>query len=240
MRTGLLEPYNPGHQPGRGGDAPRDRTSSTTSLDDAKVPLVRRRSGTRSPGPRATTSPAGEEVVGIDWFRENGFLLRPYSEDGVVPLSDPEGTGGSASSFPTRSGSSATARSSPTASTRWGSSGGTASSASTSPCRPGSRSPDIWINYAREVGRDPRGVPVLGLDGPQPCSTRGARTSGFPLINEVAGNIAGHRGVLMNRGGGARARGSRTAPRWIIESVVGETRGEGGPPGGGCARTRWS
>ena len=83
--------------------------------------------------------------------------------------------------------------------------------------------PDIWINYAREVGRDPEEFPFWALTARSMQYSWGANV-GIPLINEVAGNIAGHRGVLMNRGA-ARALGIEDGNPVIIESVVGETRG---------------
>ena len=97
--------------------------------------------------------------------------------------------------------------------------------------------PDIWINYAREVGRDPEEFPFWALTSRSMQYSWGAN-AGIPLINEVAGNIAGHRGVLMNRGA-ARALGIEDGNPVIIESVVGETRG-GRFSGRGCGRIRWS
>jgi len=47
---------------------------------------------------------------------------------------------------------------------------------------------------------------------------------GIPLINEVAQNVVGHKGVIMNRGKG-RTLGIADGDPVIIESPVGETRG---------------
>jgi len=48
---------------------------------------------------------------------------------------------------------------------------------------------------------------------------------GLPLINEVANNIAGHRGVILNRST-ARRLGIAEGERLVIESVSGTTEGE--------------
>jgi phenylacetyl-CoA:acceptor oxidoreductase len=48
--------------------------------------------------------------------------------------------------------------------------------------------------------------------------------AGIPLIDEVAGNIAGHRGVIINADT-ARGLGIEEGDPVTIASVVGETRG---------------
>jgi phenylacetyl-CoA:acceptor oxidoreductase len=48
---------------------------------------------------------------------------------------------------------------------------------------------------------------------------------GLPLINEVANNISGHRGVILNRTT-ARRMGIAEGERLVIESVSGVTEGE--------------
>ena len=83
--------------------------------------------------------------------------------------------------------------------------------------------PDIWSDYVRETGRDPDDFPFWALTARSMQYSWGANV-GIPLINEVAGNVAGHRGVLMNRGA-ARALGIEDGDPVLIESVVGETRG---------------
>ena len=47
---------------------------------------------------------------------------------------------------------------------------------------------------------------------------------GIPIINEVANNIAGHQGVIINRGAG-RALGLEDGDPVVIESVEGTTEG---------------
>jgi phenylacetyl-CoA:acceptor oxidoreductase len=83
--------------------------------------------------------------------------------------------------------------------------------------------PEIWINYAREAGRDPAEYPFWALTARSMQYSWGANV-GLPLINEVAGNIAGHRGVIINRAT-ARSLGIAEGDRVVIESVSGATRG---------------
>jgi phenylacetyl-CoA:acceptor oxidoreductase len=83
--------------------------------------------------------------------------------------------------------------------------------------------PEIWINYAREVGRDPAEFPFWALTARSMQYSWGAN-AGIPLINEVATNVAGHKGVIINRSS-ARSMGIAEGDPVIINSPVGETRG---------------
>ena len=83
--------------------------------------------------------------------------------------------------------------------------------------------PDIWINYASEVGRDPLDFPFWALTARSMQYSWGANV-GIPMINEVAQNVAGHKGVIINRSR-ARSLGIEEGDPVIIQSAVGETRG---------------
>jgi phenylacetyl-CoA:acceptor oxidoreductase len=83
--------------------------------------------------------------------------------------------------------------------------------------------PDIWINYAREVGRNPDDYPLWALTARSMQYSWGANV-GIPLINEVANNIAGHKGVVINRRT-AKGLGIAENDPVVIESVSGVTRG---------------
>ncbi|MDP6389487.1 MAG: molybdopterin-dependent oxidoreductase [Alphaproteobacteria bacterium] len=85
------------------------------------------------------------------------------------------------------------------------------------------RFPDIWINYAKEVGRDPDEFPLWALTTRSTQYSWGANV-GIPVIKEVADNIAGHRGVIVNRKT-ARALGIEDGDPVVIESVSGVTKG---------------
>ena len=85
------------------------------------------------------------------------------------------------------------------------------------------RFPDIWINYAKEVGRNPDEFPLWALTSRSTQYSWGANV-GLPIIKEVADNISGHRGVIIN---------SKTAHKFsivegdpvVIESATGKTEG---------------
>ena len=83
--------------------------------------------------------------------------------------------------------------------------------------------PDIWINYAREVGRDPEEFPFWALTAHSMQYSWGLNV-GIPLINEVAQNIAGHKGVIINAQA-ARKLGLVEGDPVVIESASGITKG---------------
>ena len=85
------------------------------------------------------------------------------------------------------------------------------------------RFPDIWTNYAKEYDRDPNEYPFWALTARSMQYSWGANV-GIPLINEVANNIAGHKGVVLNRTR-ARELGIREGDRVVLESVSGRTEG---------------
>ncbi len=83
--------------------------------------------------------------------------------------------------------------------------------------------PDIYINYAREVGRDPGEFPFWAITARSMQYAWGANV-GIPLINEMALNVAGHKGVIINRRVAARF-GIADGDAVIVESVAGATEG---------------
>jgi len=83
--------------------------------------------------------------------------------------------------------------------------------------------PDIWLEHVREHGGDPDDYPFWALTARSMQYSWGANV-GLPLINEVANNIAGHRGVIINRSA-ARRLGIAEGDPVVIESVTGVTRG---------------
>ena len=77
-RTGLLAPYNQAIN--RGGAGMRLATDEFDySLDDAKLHFSEEIWDAVARAASHDLS-GGEQVVGIDWFREHGFLLKPYPE----------------------------------------------------------------------------------------------------------------------------------------------------------------
>ncbi len=85
------------------------------------------------------------------------------------------------------------------------------------------RFPDIWLNYAREYDHDPAEFPFWALTARSMQYSWGANV-GIPLINEVANNIAGHKGVVINRTRAAEL-GIQEGDRVVLESVSGRSEG---------------
>ncbi len=82
---------------------------------------------------------------------------------------------------------------------------------------------DIWIDYVRDAGRDPDDYPFWALTARSFQYAWGANV-GLPLIYEVADNLAGHKGVILNRGR-AREMNIAEGDQVVIESVSGMTEG---------------
>ncbi|MBM3567837.1 MAG: molybdopterin oxidoreductase [Alphaproteobacteria bacterium] len=85
------------------------------------------------------------------------------------------------------------------------------------------RFPEIFVEYAREVGRDPAEFPFWALTARSMQYSWGAN-AGLPLIDEMARNIAGHSGVIVNADTAAKL-GIAEGDPVEIESVVGRTHG---------------
>jgi len=85
------------------------------------------------------------------------------------------------------------------------------------------RFPDIWENYASEVGRDPAEFPFWAVTSRSMQYAWGANV-GLPLIREMAQNISGHDGVIVNRTR-ARELGISEGDPITIESAAGTTQG---------------
>jgi phenylacetyl-CoA:acceptor oxidoreductase len=86
------------------------------------------------------------------------------------------------------------------------------------------RFPDIWLNYAKEFGRDPAEYPLWAMTARSFQYAWGANV-GIPMIHEVADNIAGHKGVIVNRKT-AKQMGIAEGEDVVIESVTGITEGK--------------
>jgi len=84
--------------------------------------------------------------------------------------------------------------------------------------------PEIWINHVREVGGNPDDFPFWALTARSMQFSWGSNVT-IPMIHEVAENVAGHRGVVINRERAA-ALGIEDGDSVIVSSATGETRGE--------------
>jgi phenylacetyl-CoA:acceptor oxidoreductase len=76
----------------------------------------------------------------------------------------------------------------------------------------------------REVGGNPDDFPFWALTAKSMQFSWGSNVT-LPMIHEVAENVAGHRGVVINREKAA-ALGIEDGDPVIVSSATGETRGE--------------
>ena len=83
---------------------------------------------------------------------------------------------------------------------------------------------DIWLNYAAEYGRNPDDYPFWALTERSMQYAWGANV-GIPVIYEVAKNVTGHKGVIINRTR-ALELGIGEGDDLVIESVIGVTEGK--------------
>ena len=83
--------------------------------------------------------------------------------------------------------------------------------------------PEIWKNYATEVGKNPDDYQFWALTARSMQYSWGANV-GLPLIKEVADNIAGHKGVIINREAGKKL-GLEDGDPVILESPTGISKG---------------
>ncbi len=165
---------------------------------------------------------AGEEVHGIDWFKQHGFMLRPFSQLQwyLYPTLKAQGM---RIEMPyqeriLRHGRQLANRLHEIDVQWWNTQLDEYSALP--PYKP---FPEHWINYAREVGRDPAEFPFWAITARSMQYSWGANV-GIPLIKEVANNIAGHKGVIINRSS-ARKLGISDGDRIELESPAGSTRG---------------
>ncbi len=221
-RVGILEGYNAAINRGAAGARlADDRAGYDYALDEAHPHAVE---DIWDAVARAASHglSEGEEVHGIDWFRENGFMLRPFPQlDWYL--------------YPTlkekrlrfempyqerlmRHGAELAERLHEIGVNWWD------RQLEEYEPLPGYKPfPDIWIQYAREVGEDPDTYPLWALTARSMQYSWGANV-GIPLINEVANNISGHKGVIVNRTT-ARGLGIGDGDPVAIESPTGITRG---------------
>ncbi|MCH8188307.1 MAG: molybdopterin-dependent oxidoreductase, partial [Proteobacteria bacterium] len=164
----------------------------------------------------------GEEVHGIDWFKEHGFMLKPYSqlEWYLYPTLKAQGL---RFEMPyqeriLRHGSQLAERLHEVGIEWWD------KQLEEYEALPSYKPfPEIWINYAKEVGRDPAEFPFWAVTSRSMQYAWGANV-GIPMINEVAQNISGHKGVIINRTAAGKL-GLAEGDPVVIESVAGVTKG---------------
>ena len=165
----------------------------------------------------------GEEVHDLAWFKENGFVLRPFPQLDwyLYPALDRQNL---RFELPyqerlTRHGRQLAHRLKEIGVHWWD------QQLTEYEFLPRyERFADIWMNYAGDLGRDPADYPLWALTARSMQYSWGANV-GLPIINEVANNIAGHRGVIVNRSA-AKKMGIAEGDDVVIESVCGITEGK--------------
>ncbi len=166
---------------------------------------------------------AGKEVHGLAWFQEHGFMLRDFKEIDwyLYPAMEKQGL---RFEMPyqervTRHGRELSHRLGEIGIDWW------EDQLREYEFLPSYRPyAELWINYAREFGRNPDDYPFWALTSRSMQYAWGANV-GLPIINELAQNICGHKGVIINRSR-ARAMGINDGDRVVIESVTGSTHGK--------------
>lgn len=165
----------------------------------------------------------GEEVRDLEWFKKNGYLLRPYPQLNwyLYPALKRQKL---RFELPyqeriKRHGVELARRMHEVGIQWW-----EHQLAEYEPLPTYEPFPDIWIEYAREYGRDPDEFPFWALTARSMQYAWGANV-GLPMIHEVANNVAGHKGVIINRSR-ARQLGIKEGERIILESVSGSTEGK--------------
>ncbi len=220
-RVGILGAYNKAINRGAAGAALRADGAFDYGLDP-EVPHAREEIWDAVCKAASHGLTDGEEVRGLDWFRENGYLLRPFPQLRwyLYPALRERGL---RFEMPyqeriRRHGAQLANRLHESGIGWW-----EAQLEEYEPLPGYRRFPDIWADFVREAGQDPDDYPFFALTARSMQYSWGANV-GIPLINEVAGNIAGHEGVVVNRSR-ARELGIEEGDRVEIESVTGVTRG---------------
>ncbi len=222
-RAGILPAYIAAVNRGAAGTALRDRKGAYDfSLDETKAPT---RDEVWNAFCKAASSEltGGEEVRDLAWFKEKGFMLRPFPQLDwyLYPAMEAKGL---RFELPyqerlTRHGRELANRLAEVGIKWWD------EQLKEYEFMPSYvQFPEMWIEYAREYDRDPDEFPFWALTARSMQYSWGANV-GLPLINEVAQNISGHRGVIVNRST-ARRLGIAEGERLLIESVSGHTEGE--------------
>ena len=164
----------------------------------------------------------GKEVVGIEWFKKNGYLLREFSQLDwyLYPEMKRQGL---RFEMPyqeniKRHGEQLSNRLHEIGIEWWD------KQLEEYEALPGYKPfPDIWAGQAQEFGRDPAEFQFWALTARSMQYAWGANV-GLPLIQEMAQNVAGHDGIIINRSV-ARKMGIRNNDAIVLESPTGKTHG---------------
>ena len=219
-RAGILEQYNQAIN--RGAHGVRLITEEYDYGLDESVPHSLEEIWNNSAQAASHDLTDGEEVRNLDWFKENGYQLRPFPQldwflyphlkkNGIrfeLPYQERV----------LRHGTQLANRLHEIGVEWWDS-----QLEEYEPLPEYVRFPDIWTDHVQESGYNPDDYPFWGLTSRSMQYSWGANV-GIPLINEVAQNITGHKGVIINRSR-AREIGLEEGDPVVLESVSGTTQG---------------
>jgi phenylacetyl-CoA:acceptor oxidoreductase len=187
-RTGLLRRYNEALN--RGSAATSLKTANFDYSLDPDVPHSAEVIWDAMAKAASHELSDGEEVHGIDWFREHGFMLRKFSQLDwyLYPEMKKERL---RFELPyqeniKRHGAQLANRLHEIGIEWWNE-----QLEEYEELPSYKRFPDIWTNYATEVGQDPKEFPLWALTSRSMQYSWGANV-GLPMIHEVAANIVGH------------------------------------------------
>jgi phenylacetyl-CoA:acceptor oxidoreductase len=219
-RTGLLKKYNEAIN--RGSAAMALRGEGYDYALDPEVPHGAKEIWDAVAKAASHEVSGGTDVHGIDWFSEKGYMIRPFSqlEWYLYPRMKEQGL---RFEMPyqeriKRHGEQLERRLHEVGIEWWN------PQLKEYEALPGYlRFPGIWENYATELGRDPRDFPLWALTSRSMQYAWGANV-GLPLIREVAQNVSGHDGVIINRAT-AKKLGIADGDAIVLESASGITRG---------------
>jgi len=219
-RGGLLKAYNQAINRGAAGQ--RLVTDDYDYGLDEEVPHACEEIWNATAKAASHVMTGGEKVVDIDWFKENGYMLRPFSKlhwylyprlkDQGIRFEQPY------QERILRHGTQLAHRLHEIGVEWWD------EQLEEYEALPEYKPfPDIWTDYVKDAGQSPDDYPFWALTARSMQYSWGANV-GIPLINEVAQNIAGHKGVIVNRSA-AKKLGLEDGDPVVIESVSGVSTG---------------
>ena len=221
-RVGLLEEYNAAINRGAAGARLQDRDGAYDYGLDTAVPHQREEIWDAVCKAASHSLSDGEEVRDLDWFAENGFMLKPFPQLQwyLYPKMKEEKL---RFEMPyqeriKRHGAQLANRLHEIGVDWW-----EKQLDEYEPLPSYEPFPDIWTDHIRESGGDPEDYPFFALTARSMQYSWGANV-GIPLINEVANNISGHKGVIINRTR-AKELGIAEGDAVEISSVTGTTKG---------------
>ncbi len=222
-QTGVLKEYVEAINRGAAGMALRDRDGAFDyGLDPARAPTCDEVWNSLAKAASHDLT-GGEEVRDLAWFKDNGFMLRPFPQLDwyLYPALERQGL---RFELPyqerlTRHGYELAHRLKEIGVEWWNDQLKEYEFLPT--YHPYA---DLWVDHVRDYGRDPAEYPLWAVTARSMQYAWGANV-GLPIINEVADNIAGHRGVIIHRGT-AKKLGIAEGDEVAIESVSGVTEGK--------------